>query len=1063
MRKLVTALFVLLLLQLSQTTFAQERTITGVVLSSDNTPVDGASVLLKGKKEGTNTNPEGKFSIRAATGDVLVISAVGFSSREVKVGSSAGLSITLQRAKGQLEEVVVTAMDIKRSARSLPYSTQQIGGDDLKESQRENFLNGIQGRIAGATVTSTSGLAGSSSSIVLRGFNSLSQSNQPLFVIDGVVVSNETVDENSYGSTGVGIVDRTGLTSNTNRNSDYTNRIADINSNDIASITVLKGPEATALYGSQASSGAIIITTRKAKSNKLAVQYDNSFRIQKVTRYPDVIDAYQPGTNGDTLDVFRYFGPAYPAGTKLYNNKDAFFRTGFSQNHNLGVDFGFKNSVFRFSSSWFDQDAVVPNNSYDRFNIRLSNTTKIGKWFDMTPTVTYIRTDNSKVLRSSGGFLLSLLSWPNTNDITATQGDNGSKVPLFSSNPNADYDNPLFNVNSNKSGDFTDRYMANMGINIRPTDWLTLAGRFGYETFNTTGWLRYHPLSYYVSASTGGLQDNWYRKYSGYNHTITATAHKKINDFDLQLMVGTMWQDYNTQMYAVTGTGIVDSTINGVMYKDGYVVTGDNYTALTGPATDSNATKTTTRQRLLRNVYGQYNESIIREAAYFGEFNLGYRNLAFLTYSHRFEQASTLPAQNRKYNYPGVGLSLIVSDIFPGIKRGNVINYLKLRGSAATTARLNAPYSTQSLFVNNLASGGGFSYGYTNNNPDLMPELQHTYEMGTEWRLFNNKINLDVTYYNTLNKGQIIQNFRLSYGTGFVLNTQNAGSTRNQGIEVSLDATIASKNDFSWNMMFNFNKMWNEVTELPKNVTEYYLADTWLYGNARGGVILGSPTTTITSFGYMRNDAGDILINPTTGLPVIDATFKVRGDRNPDFTLGWNNQFSYKNWRLNFLWDFKVGGDIFNGTEEYLNAIGRSKTTADRLVPRVIKGVLQDGLENTADPTQNTIVITPYTYDSYYRNMPEEAFIEKDVNWARLRELTLSYTFPRKKAGTASFIKGLSVFGTANDLILITNYSGADPGINGNTAGEQGVGTFGFDYGTLPSPISLNFGLRASF
>ena len=633
----------------------------------------------------------------------------------------------------------------------------------------------------------------------------------------------------------------------------------------------------------------------------------------------------------------------------------------------------------------------------------------------------------------------------------------------LSPNANSDYDNPLFNVNSNKNGEFTNRYNLSAGINIRPTSWLTIAGRFGYETYNTDGYLRYHPLSYYISANQGGLQDNFFRKYNGYNHTITATAEKKIKDFGLQLMVGTMWQDYKTEMYAVSGTGVVDSVINGVMYKDGYVVTEANYDALTGSPKDTSATNPATRNRLLRNVYGKYNESILREIAYFGEFNFSYKNLAFLTYSHRFEQASTLPAQNRKYNYPGAGISLIVSDIFPVLKRNHVIDYWKVRGSTASTARLNSPYSTQSIFTNNLSSGGGFSYGYTNNNPNLGPEKQSTFELGSEWRLFDSKINLDATYYNTLNKGQIIENFRLSYGTGFVLNTQNAGSTRNQGVEITLDGNLINKNDFSWNMVFNFNKMWNKVIALPKNVAEYYIADTWLYGNARAGLSLGGSTTTITAYGYQRNDKGDILISPTTGLPVIDATFKVRGDRNPDFTLGWNNQFSYKNWRLNFLWDFKVGGDIFNGTEEFLNAIGKSKTSADRMKPRVIKGVLQDGLENTDNPTLNNIIVTPYYNDLYYRSMPEEAFIEKDVNWARLRELSLSYSFPERITKRIKSLKNLGIFCTVNDLILITNYSGADPGVNGNTAAARGVGSFGFDFATLPAPVSYNFGLRASF
>jgi hypothetical protein len=515
-------------------------------------------------------------------------------------------------------------------------------------------------------------------------------------------------------------------------------------------------------------------------------------------------------------------------------------------------------------------------------------------------------------------------------------------------------------------------------------------------------------------------------------------------------------------MYAVSGTGITDGVnANGEMIKNGVVIRDQD---LPAPG-DSNATKPSTRLRLLRNVFGEFNKSIIRQIAYFGEASLNFRNYIFLNYTHRFESASTLPEQNRDFNYPGVSLSVIVSDMIPGLKNAG-ISYWKVRTSMASTARLNTPYSTQSVFVNAQASGGGFSYGFTNANPDLEPEKQRTYEVGTELRFLRNKIGVDVTYYNTKNVDQIIENFRLSYGTGYVLNTQNAGGTRNQGVEVSLDAVVMKKKAFSWDVKVNFNKMWNRVIQLPANVAEYYIADTWLYGNARGGLTLGGPTTTITSWGYERSNTGEILISPTTGLPISDGLFKIRGDRNPDFTMGFGNNFRYKNWKITMLWDLKVGGDVFNGTEMYMTAAGRSYRTADRMTPRVINGVLKDGLQNTATPTRNTIAVVPQYVDAYYQAnaMPEEAFIEKDVNWLRLRDVTVSYTFSQKFYGRAlRSMKSLSVFLTGNDLLMFTNYGGADPGVNGNTAGARGVGAFGFDYGTLPAPLSLNFGLRAGF
>jgi TonB-linked SusC/RagA family outer membrane protein len=1061
-------LFAMLCLLCIDVINAQTRQVTGTILSQDdNTPLVGVTVTNRNTNQRTQTDARGAFAISAETGHVLVLTYVGFSRQEVRISDNNSVNIRLTSNQGQLGEVVVTAMDIKRNPRELGYSVQTVKGSEIQETQRENFINSLQGRVSGLTINQTSGAAGASSSIVLRGFNSLSMSNQPLFIIDGVIVDNTTVDENSMGGQGVGLVERgAGLTSTNNQKADYNNRISDINPNDIESITVLKGPEATALYGSQASSGAIIITTRKAKSNKIAVQYDNSFRVQKVTRFPETIDGYAPGINGDTLSAFRFFGPQYTPDTKLYNNKDVFFKTGFAQTHNLGLDFGIKNSFFRFSSSFFDQEGVIPNNVYKRYTLRLSNTTKFGKFVEVMPAIAYTRTDNNKVLRSAGGFMLGLLSFPNTTDITQYKGDDGTKTAIFngnSDNPNSEIDNPLFNVNSNKSFEQTDRYNATLGININPLNWLSLAGRFGYETYKTDGYLRYHPLSYYVNLSVRGIQDNFWREYTGYNHTITATAKKSLGkDFNLRLMGGTMWQDYETRMFAVTGNGLVDSIRGGRMYKNGQIVTDGNFNQLVGNPSDSSLTIPSSRQRLLRNNLGDFNQSILRQIAYFGEFAVNYKNYLFLNYTHRFEQASTLPKKNRNYNYPGASISAIVSDMIPQLKN-DVVSYVKVRGSIAATARLNSPYSTQSVFVNNLSSGGGFSYGFVNNNPDLEPEKQKTFELGTEWRFLNSRISLDATYYNTLNKGQIIEQFRLSYGTGYVLNTQNAGSTRNQGVEITLDGNVVRKANFNWNMRLNFNKMWNKVIQMPMNVAEYYIADTWVYENARGGMQLGNPTTTITSFGYKRNNNGDLLISPTTGLPISDDTWRIRGDRNPDFTLGWVNNLEYKNLRLSFLWDAKIGGDVFNATEMYLTRIGRSRLTADRMTPRVINGVFEDGLENTNNPTRNNISIIPYYNDNYYRLMKEEAFIEKDVNWLRLRDVTLNYNLPTSIIQKVRGLKTLGVFLTANDLVLITNYTGADPGVNANSAGARGVGAFGFDYGTLPAPTSFNFGLRASF
>jgi hypothetical protein len=310
----------------------------------------------------------------------------------------------------------------------------------------------------------------------------------------------------------------------------------------------------------------------------------------------------------------------------------------------------------------------------------------------------------------------------------------------------------------------------------------------------------------------------------------------------------------------------------------------------------------------------------------------------------------------------------------------------------------------------------------------------------------------------------IAENFRASYGTGYVLNTLNVGANENTGIEMVLDYQLFNTKDFSWNTRFNFNRMRNKVTALPDNVPEFYISDTWVYGNARGGLTRGGATTTITSYGYARNTAGQILIDPATGIPVLDNNFRVRGDRNPDFSLGWLNNITYKDLRISFLWDLKVGGDVFNATEMYLTRIGRSQRTADRITPRVITGILKDGLENTATPTQNSIAIVPYYQQTYFTTMPEEEFIQKNVNAFRLRDLSFNYNIKKfMTEGIARYTKTMSAFLTINDLILITNYKGADPAVGANSAGSRGVGGFGFDYANMGAPVSFNMGIRTTF
>ena len=1050
MRKLLRLFWCVIALVWSLFSYAQQKTVTGTVHDpNDKTPLAGASVVNKRTHKTTITKDDGTYSIVAQQGDVLAISHIGRKTFLLTVGTEGHYNASLEVESSDIGEAVVTAMDIKRNPRELGYSVQTVAGKTIAETQRENFITALQGRVAGLTITSTGGQAGASASIVLRGFNTLGGTNQPLFVVDGIIIDNTTFNENSYGGTGVGLA-----ADLPNRNNDYTNRIADINPNDIESLTVLKGPEATALYGSGASNGAIVIVTKKPKANgRVNLSYDDNFRTQKITRFAAVDNTYGPGASNGVPTAppitgqFTSFGPAWASNTKLYDNLHHFFQTGFSETHNLAAEFGVKNSGFRISGSYFDDNGVIPHNTYFKDNVRIVNDTKVGKWLEINPSLEYIHANNLKPLKGGSDYLEDLYAWPANYDIRNYQTATGGKTLLFQSNVNADYDNPLWSAKNNKTRDITDRWIGTLGINLNPFSWLSIAGRFGLDTYSQDGYLFTHPESYLVSASTGGSLDNYYHRYTGYNHTITATGTKKFGDFNTRLIAGTMWQDLETKAWDVYGTHLIDSS-----------------------RTDSNNTLASSRIRLLRNSFGLPNLSILREIAYFGEFTASWRDLIYLTFSERFETASPLPAQNRNYNYPAASLSAIMSDLIPAIKNNNIINYWKLRGSIASTARLNDPYSNQSFFVNNLATQyiTSYGYGYTNSNPYLKPERQRTFEIGTEMRLFNNAISLEGAYYNTYCYDQIAQGYRASYATGFILNTENAASTRNQGIEATLNVSPIKHKDFSWDMQFNFNHMWSKVLSLPGSIgqlNDYYNSDTYfqVVGQARAGLIRGHSTGTVTGFGYMKNNAGQVLIDPGSGVAIQQQMNYSIGDRTPKFTLGMNNSFRYKNWNLSFLWDLKVGGDIFNGTDQILTSIGKSTREHNRMTPIIVKGVLNDGYQNTAHPTPNNIAIIPYYNSFYYTNLPDAEFVQHNVNWLRLRDITISYRLPETMTNHVNGLKGLYVFATANNLVTLTNYFGADPDTQGNNPGTRGVGSYGMDLGSPATPISMSLGLRANF
>lgn len=1006
--------------------FAQQKVIAGKVISSDDgLGIPGASVKIKGAKLATQTNVSGMYSIQAKAGDILVFSFIGMHPQELTVGNSATINVSLKPDNKSLNEVVVTAYGIDRDKKSLGYSTPVVKGDEVSETQRNDFFGGLQGRVPGLSINSTNGNPGASAQIVLRGFVSISGDNNALIVVDGVPINNSTLNETRELVTGAANQDR-----------DYSNRGMDINPNDIETYTIMKGPEATALYGNAGASGAILITTKKGKAGKGSISYSNSFRVEKVYKFPEIQQVYNSGVNGvfdGTVTTFN--GPAFAPGTKIYDNIKEFFQTGFSQKHNLAFEGGTDKFSYRWSNEFTDSKGTVPTSGYTRFSSRLTGVGTISPVLKLTTSFNYINSSNDKVSKGPNGFLVELMRFSSEFDIRDYQDAKGNRL-LHTSSIYGEFDNPLWDVNKNISNDKTSRMIASSNLELTPLKWLRINGIVGADVATTKGIQVYHAQSYKGSGSatapTGGKIVTYSQLAKVISASLTAVAKQKLGDFNNTYIIGASINDFNSTTDSQLGTNMYDPNFYSI----------------------NNTLPTTQRTLTYVNRY--------RNVGAFAQAVLGYKTLLYLTLSGRVDGASRLMPNNPYFAYPSVSLAFNFTDLESVKEAMPWLNSGKFRSSYAITGKEPwREYSTGTNYVASKATGGGFAYSYYGGNPDLKPEHTENFEIGTELHFLDSRIGLDFNYYNLLSKDQII-NPRLSYGRGFVLEMRNGGTVRNRGIEIQLTGAAIRQQSLNWDITANFTHNKGTVLSLSDDLPELYESDTQLVGGVRTAVHPGSSTAALSGTRFERSYKGDLLISPLNGLPTTsDTDYYPIGDRTPKFTLGLNNRFRYKGWSFSFLWDLRYGGDVLNASEYVAFSRGISTKTLDRETPRVITGVLKDGLENTSNPTRNTIAVTPYSASVYYStNISPEMFIEKNIKTLRLRDITVSYDFPPSFMKRIKFAQGLGAFVTVTDAVMFSNYSGGDPESNSNTPGVGGVGGFGIDYGNVGKPIGVNLGLR---
>lgn len=1003
----------LCLLLLHAQTFAQSASITGVVTSADDgIPLPGVTVRVKGGTDGTFTGTEGQYSINAEKGQVLVYSFIGFLTQERTVGNEGVINISLKTDAKTLDEVVVTALGIERDKRTLTYSVQTIGGEDLQDSNQPNIVNALQGQVAGAQITSSGGSPGLPSEIILRGVSSLTGDNQPLIIVDGVRVSNASINGTS-------------------------NRLSDFNPNDIENVSILKGASASALYGIDAASGAVIITTKKGKAGDMRINAAYNTVVETVGRLPEQQKLYTVGFGG-TFDnsTTSSWGRKYRVDEPIYDNPQRFFQTGVTHDANVNINGGTEKYTYYLSGNYRNGTSTIPNTEVDRLSLLMKGNSQLSEKLSFSASANYIANTIKEGLvgSSSGGWGNSIYRYPLRYDIEGYQYPNGDPNYVFYNNngtPDIINDDtgiisPLWGVHRNPRSTEIKRIVLNGLLSYDVLDWLNLSYRLGQDFYNQ----QYGYVN--VPGTPGSLEGRLYQttgNYTNITSTFNATIDKDITpDIHATAIFGTNSEYYEGESLSVSGEKFQNPDIHSVnVIEAPNIGLGEGYAR--------------------RRRYGVY-----------GDIKVEYKSLFSLSYTGRNDWSSTLPADNRSFYYSSLGASFAFSELMDSQHW-----FGKLRASYAKVGKDAPIYSTDANLIKYQGIGGGFVKDATAGNPNLKPETTTEKEFGVEFRLFDNRLTFDATYYDAKSEDQIIR-ARVPLPTGYVIQTFNAGSIHNKGIEVSMGGTPVKSGDFSWNVTLNAWGNRSKMLELPDQVRVFPYTFGQPYTAAIAGSKLDEPVLGLIGTDYKRNEDGYMIIGED-GYPVIDSENKQQyiGNREPKVNFGLINKFNYKNFSLSFLWDFRVGGDVYNATRLGMTSAGISEDVGEwRDREFVFNGVVDRGDGNYVKNTQP--VVLDYNYFTTNYTAVGTNFVEK-VNWARMRYATVSYTLPENISKRIS-VSRMNIELSAQNPILITNYSGGDPEVNSagpNAGGAEGGSTMGVDYGAIPLPKSYSLGISVGF
>lgn len=1000
-------------------TYAQNRPVSGKVTSaSDGTPVQGVSVAVQGTSTATQTDGSGNYSINVADNATLVFSYVGYQRQVVAVGARSTVNVQLTNDETSLDEVVVTALGVSKSARGLGYSTSKVSGEDLVKSGEANIIQGLAAKAPGVQITSSSGTPGASSKVILRGPASFSGDNQPLIVVDGVPIDNGLnnikAGDDPYNQNLAGV--------------QVANRALDINPDDIESVTILKGPAAAALYGQAAGNGAIIYTTKKGKLGAgLGITYSSGFEMSKVNKLPGIQNKYGQGEDGKYTPVADSWGPSLE-GKQTYNNVEDFFKTGSIFNNNLAITSGGEKTTFRFSVGSHNNKGIVPHSSFNRYTARLSSDTKLNDAISVGGTLNYTNSNTRAAQNGSNlaGVMLPLLRSPVDFNLADYKNADGTQKKYFGT-----YDNPYWSTENNPYTEENNRINGNVYTDIKLNNIFSVTWKTGLDSYSTAG------TQIYAIGSTG--DDN-----------TTGLGEIKRTNVNYRNLYTDLLLKFNSKLgedFSVSG--LLGGNFNYSQYTSNFGRGRD----LSMPGYYNFASA----KELYVSNYEEYRNS----KAIFLDATFDYKSILFLTLTGRNEWSSTFGKDAKGFFYPKADLSYIFSHL---LENNRILNYGKLRFAYSNVGISPNVYSDRAYFtVPTIADGmtNGFSFPYLGQTGFAMtnvavagefkPERNQGYEAGLELKFLNSRIGVDFTYYQQHSSDLLITQ-PIDPTTGFAYYYNNIGKMKNTGYEVSLTGHVVKSENFNWNTAVNWSKNENEVTELAEGVTQLSIGSA--FSAPQSYAIVGQPFGVLYAQKFKRSSDGKILINPANGLPVYEDQLGNVGSPIPDWLMNWNNEFSYKDFSLSFLWDFRKGGKIWGGTYANLLNRGKAEETADRDRTYVIEeGVYESGA-NAGQKNETPISSLQY-FRSYLGNSNSEIAIQ-DGSWARLRSVDLSYRFKN----FSKTIQYIQVGVNLRNLILITDYKGVDPetsltGSNQNFAG--------YDFFNNPGTKSYSLNLRFGF